>query len=186
MRFKSHSVAAAAATFNSRCFRDHNTNRMNRRAKLSLLNAFFRTRRPFHQSPIAAPFTPPTHVASTSKFHSFSNTPHTHFAIRHNPRSFSGGSGVLDHTKEVDTINLKFAEAREEIEMALESKDTVYFDEEAECARAAVNEVLSMFEGLLAKLPERERGVLQRSMGLKIEQLKAELAQLNDDRVQIF
>lgn len=87
---------------------------------------------------------------------------------------------MLDHTKEVDTINLKFAEAREEIEMALESKDTVYFDEEAECARAAVNEVLSMFEGLLAKLPERERGVLQRSMGLKIEQLKAELAQLNE------
>jgi len=86
----------------------------------------------------------------------------------------------LDHTKEVDTINLKFAEAREEIEMALESKDTVYFDEEAECARAAVNEVLGMFEGLLAKLPERERGALQRSMGLKIEQLKAELAQLNE------
>ncbi|KAG4984050.1 hypothetical protein JHK82_028883 [Glycine max] len=153
---------------------------MNRREKLSLLNAFFRTRRPFHQSPIVAPFTPPTHVASTSKFHSFPTIPHTHFAIRQYPRSFAGGSGALDHTKEVDTINLKFAEAREEIEMALESKDTVYFDEEAECARAAVNEVLGMFEGLLAKLPERERGALQRSMGLKIEQLKAELAQLNE------
>jgi len=86
----------------------------------------------------------------------------------------------LDHTKEVDTINLKFAEAREEIEMALESKDTVYFDEEAECARDAVNEVLGMFENLLAKLPEKERGALQRSMGLKIEQLKAEIAQLDE------
>jgi len=100
--------------------------------------------------------------------------------MRHNPRSFSGGSGELDHTKEVDTINLKFAEAREEIEMALESKDTVYFDEEAECARDAVNEVLGMFENLLAKLPEKERGALQRSMGLKIEQLKAEIAQLDE------
>lgn len=86
----------------------------------------------------------------------------------------------MDHTKEVDTINLKFAEAREEIEMALESKDTVYFDEEAECARDAVNEVLGMFENLLAKLPEKERGALQRSMGLKIEQLKAEIAQLDE------
>lgn len=94
--------------------------------------------------------------------------------------SFSGGSGALDHTKEVDTINLKFAEAREEIEMALESKETVYFDEEAECARTAVNEVLSLFEGLLEKLPEKERGALQRSMGLKIEQLKAELKQLDE------
>ncbi|XP_020231664.1 uncharacterized protein LOC109812178 [Cajanus cajan] len=152
---------------------------MNRRVKLSLLNALLRIRHPFRQSPIT-PFIPPTHVASTLKFHSFSNIPNTHFAIRCNRRSLSGGSGELDHTKEVDSINLKFAEAREEIEMALESKDTVYFDEEAECARAAVNEVLSMFEGLLAKLPEGEKGALQRSMGLKIEQLKAEIRQLDE------
>jgi len=152
---------------------------MNGRSRLSLFYAFFRTRHPFRQSPIA-PFTSSTRLASTSKFQSFSSVQSTHFAIRHNPRSFSSGSGELDHTKEVDTINLKFAEAREEIEMALESKDTVYFNEEAECARDAVNEVLGMFEGLLAKLPEKERGALQRSMGLKIEQLKAELAQLDE------
>lgn len=80
----------------------------------------------------------------------------------------------------MDTINLKFAEAREEIEMAMESKETVYFNEEAECARAAVKEVLDRFERLLAKLPESQRAALQRSMGLKIEQLKAELQQLNE------
>lgn len=80
----------------------------------------------------------------------------------------------------MDEINLKFAEAREEIEAALESKDTVYFDEEAQCARDAVREVLGLFEGLLARLPERERAALQRSMGLKIEQLKAELKQLDE------
>lgn len=77
-------------------------------------------------------------------------------------------------------INLKFAEAREEIEMAMDSKETVYFDEEAECARAAVKEVLDMFDGLLNKLKESEKETLQRSMGLKIEQLKAELKQLDD------
>ncbi|KDP26176.1 hypothetical protein JCGZ_22270 [Jatropha curcas] len=86
----------------------------------------------------------------------------------------------LDVNKEVDMINLKFAEAREEIEMAMESKETVYFNEEAECARDAVREVLDMFEGLLGKLPEKEKAALQRSMGLKIEQLKAELQQLDD------
>ncbi|XP_014512760.1 uncharacterized protein LOC106771316 [Vigna radiata var. radiata] len=152
---------------------------MSGRWRFSLFYAFFRTRHPFRQFPIA-PFTSSTHPACTSKFHSFSSIPSTHFAIRHNPRSFSGGSGELDHTKEVDTINLKFAEAREEIEMALESKDTVYFNEEAECARDAVNEVLGLFEKLLAKLPEKEKGALQRSMGLKIEQLKAEVAQLDE------
>ncbi|KAG9458772.1 hypothetical protein H6P81_003280 [Aristolochia fimbriata] len=95
-----------------------------------------------------------------------------------------GGGGVSDadsdHSNEIDEINLKFAEAREEIEMAMESKETVYFNEEAECARDAVKTVLDLFDALLAKLPEGEKAALQRSMGLKIEQLKAELKQLDD------
>ncbi|KAF6149475.1 hypothetical protein GIB67_035704 [Kingdonia uniflora] len=96
-------------------------------------------------------------------------------------KRFGGDSRpIFDQNKVVDEINLKFAEAREEIEMALESKETVYFDEEAECARDAVKVVLDMFDGLMAKLGESEKSALQRSMGLKIEQLKAELGQLNE------
>ena len=122
--------------------------------------------------------------ALISNFHRFlhptrSTTP-TQFLTRQNNRKYSGGSAEFDQNKEVDLINLKFAEAREEIEMALESKETVYFDEEADCARAAVKEVLDLFEGLLAKLPDSEKAGLQRSMGLKIEQLKAELQQLDE------
>lgn len=80
----------------------------------------------------------------------------------------------------MDEINLKFAEAREEIESAMESKETVYFNEEAECARVAVKEVLNMFDALLGRLENKEREALQRSMGLKMEQLKAELQQLDE------
>ncbi|KAL6509809.1 hypothetical protein OROGR_022297 [Orobanche gracilis] len=86
----------------------------------------------------------------------------------------------VETDKVVDKINLKFVEAREEIESAMESKETVYFNEEAECARSAVGEVLEMYECLLGKLPPSERAAIQRAMGLKIEQLKAELQQLND------
>ncbi|VVA94949.1 unnamed protein product [Arabis nemorensis] len=89
-------------------------------------------------------------------------------------------SGAPDVNKVVDEINLKFAEAREEIEMAMDAKETVYFNEEAECARNAVSEVLELFDGLLEKVTEKEKASLQRSMGLKIEQLKAELEQLNE------
>nr|ABR17596.1 unknown [Picea sitchensis] len=95
-------------------------------------------------------------------------------------RYFSVDSSNLDYSKEVDEINAKFAEAREELEMAMESKETVYFDEEAETARDAVKQTLEMFDALLTKLPEAERGAVQRSMGLKMEQLKAELSQLNE------
>ncbi|GMQ10551.1 hypothetical protein CsSME_00053502 [Camellia sinensis var. sinensis] len=80
----------------------------------------------------------------------------------------------------VDEINLKFAEAKEEIETTLDSKETVYFNDEALCARDAVKEVLDMYEGLLAKLPEKEKGAIQRSIGFKIEQLQAKFEQLNN------
>lgn len=94
--------------------------------------------------------------------------------------SFSTDSAKFDQNKEIDEINLKFAEAREEIESAMDSKETVYFNEEAECAREAVGVVLSKFDALLEKLDEKERMGVRRSMGLKIEQLKAELKQLEE------
>ncbi|CAN8235495.1 unnamed protein product [Cochlearia groenlandica] len=110
------------------------------------------------------------------------SSPSRTFQISSLRRSFSTGSSspAPDVNKVVDEINLKFAEAREEIEMAMDSKETVYFNEEAECARIAVAEVLEMFNGLLEKVTEKEKASLQRSMGLKIEQLKAELQQLNE------
>uniref|UniRef100_A0A2P2J6E8 Uncharacterized protein n=1 Tax=Rhizophora mucronata TaxID=61149 RepID=A0A2P2J6E8_RHIMU len=118
--------------------------------------------------------------------HSFAQNNQTELPIfetrrRHSTESGGGDSVAgFDVNKEVDLINLKFAEAREEIESALDSKETVYFNEEAEGARAAVKEVLDLFDGLLEKLPESEKTALQRSMGLKMEQLKAELLQLDE------
>ncbi|XP_059454304.1 embryogenesis-like protein [Corylus avellana] len=121
-------------------------------------------------------------ITPTSSFHHLPHPTLSNSQTQLRKYSAAAGDSVaeLDKNKEVDMINLKFAEAREEIEMAMESKETVYFDEEAECARAAANEVVEMFDGLLAKLPESERAALRRSMGLKIEQLKAELQQLNE------
>ncbi|XP_030465377.1 embryogenesis-like protein [Syzygium oleosum] len=112
---------------------------------------------------------------------SFRRSPGSHLGPGRRGLGTDPGAGPApEYDAEVDAINLKFAEAREEIEMAMESKETVYFDEEAECARAAVKEAVDRFEGLLRRLPEAEKGALQRSMGLKMEQLKAELEQLNE------
>lgn len=80
----------------------------------------------------------------------------------------------------IDEINIKFAEAREEIEAAMDSKETVYFNEEAECAKNAVKEVLDLLQKLMEKLTDEEKGAVMRSMGLKMEQLKAELNQLDE------
>ncbi|XP_011042913.1 PREDICTED: uncharacterized protein LOC105138514 [Populus euphratica] len=181
---------------------------MQKRLQISLFKLLLR--RPFEHSPkptipfplqsralIPTYFVPNSIDSSNPKFlhspasnlhtftHPFRPYTRTRSLTDQNRRGHSTESGdesvpLLDVNREVDMINLKFADAREEIDMASESKDTVYFDEEAECARAAVKEVMDMFEGLLGKLPESEKAALQRSMGLKMEQLKAELQQLDD------
>jgi hypothetical protein len=56
----------------------------------------------------------------------------------------------------------------------------VYFNESAEIARKAVGGVLERWSDLLGRLPQEEQAKLQRSMGLKIEQLKAELKELDE------
>ena len=54
-------------------------------------------------------------------------------------RWFSSGGGMdPELRKRVDSLNDLFVEAREEIEMAEESKETTYYDEEAEIAQEAV------------------------------------------------
>ncbi|KAI3996227.1 hypothetical protein MKX01_026695 [Papaver californicum] len=157
---------------------------MNQISRLSLCKSLLRT--PFSkQSNLISSLLSNSYISNRisspiSKFHTYipqlSTIPRTH---DNKFRKFSGEPS-FDQNKEIDEINLKFADAREEIELALESKETVYFNEEAETARDAVQVVLDKFDGLMAKLNDKEKGALQRSMGLKMEQLKAELAQLNE------
>lgn len=150
---------------------------MLRRSSLSLSR--FLTRHPFGRSPRPnSPF-PERTLTTLSNRYAFHRRGAVNSAAGFKiPNKFRRFSAETD--REVDKINLKFAEAREEIESAMDSKETVYFNEEAECAREAVGEVLELYEGLLKKLPEGEKAAIQRAMGLKIEQLKAELQQLNE------
>lgn len=80
---------------------------------------------------------------------------------------------------EVQVVNDLFAEAREELENAKEDAETVYFNESAETAKLAVDKTLQRYYSLVNAATDEERGKLQRSMGLKMEQLKAELEQLD-------
>ena len=48
----------------------------------------------------------------------------------------------------------------------------MYFEEGLKTAQKAVAEALDKFNALLDSLSEEERGKLQRSMGMKMEQLK--------------
>uniref|UniRef100_N1R3P5 Uncharacterized protein n=1 Tax=Aegilops tauschii TaxID=37682 RepID=N1R3P5_AEGTA len=99
-----------------------------------------------------------------------------------------------DYGKDVDEVNRKFAEAREEIEAAMDSKETVYFNEEAACARDAAGEALGAFDARLARVPPADAAslpacstgknaaadALHRAVMPKDGELKAELKQLEE------
>ncbi|KDD76999.1 hypothetical protein H632_c44p1 [Helicosporidium sp. ATCC 50920] len=92
---------------------------------------------------------------------------------------FQSTLSTADQEARMAAINTSFAEARDEIEYALEDAETTYFNESATTAQEAVKKTLDMYGELLALANEDDRARIQRSMGLKMEQLKAEVKQLD-------
>ena len=58
------------------------------------------------------------------------------------------------------------------MEYAQEDAETTYFNESHKLAKGLVDEVTTRYQQILADLSEEDKGKLQRSMGLKMEQLK--------------
>ena len=61
----------------------------------------------------------------------------------------------------------------------MQDQGTRYFNESAILAKEAVDETLGKWSALLGTLPDAEKQALNRSMGLKMEQLKAEVKELD-------
>ncbi len=76
---------------------------------------------------------------------------------------------------QIDELNDKFVEARDEIEYAQEDAETTYFNESHKLARESVGIVTTMYKEILADLSDADKGKLQRSMGMKMEQLKVHI-----------
>ena len=73
---------------------------------------------------------------------------------------------------QIDELNDKFVEARDEIEFAQEDAETTYFNESHNTAKHSVGEVLALYQQIQEDLSQDDKGKLQRSMGMKMEQLK--------------
>mmetsp|Transcript_24490 Transcript_24490/g.39396 ORF Transcript_24490/g.39396 Transcript_24490/m.39396 type:complete len:195 (+) Transcript_24490:249-833(+) len=115
-----------------------------------------------------------------------SGSPATHGSSAVDRRGFAaaatGGEPPLspdEVRKRMDAINDSFAEAREEIECAMEAVGTTFFNEEAEYAQEVTGKVLDMYYALCDAMPAEEKAATQRAMGMKMEQLKAELKLLD-------
>ena len=88
--------------------------------------------------------------------------------------SSSSSTEKEDLAKDLEALNDSFVTARDEIEMAREDVGTTYFNDQYLQAQECTTEVLAKWQAILSRLDEEEKGKLVRSMGMKIEQLKAE------------
>lgn len=80
----------------------------------------------------------------------------------------------------VDDISEKFAEAMELMNDARSSLGTVYFSEDVLDTQAQVKETLDDYTDLLSRLNEKQKRTVIQSIGLKMEELKAQMSLLED------
>ncbi|PIK51234.1 hypothetical protein BSL78_11894 [Apostichopus japonicus] len=86
-------------------------------------------------------------------------------------------SSTLSHTdlrKEVDSLSDQFIETRELLDDARNSFGSVYFNEDLNEAQESLSNTLEQYSTLLEKLSDAQRQQVARTVGLKMEELKAQ------------
>ena len=59
----------------------------------------------------------------------------------------------------------------------------MYYSEDLQEAEQAVEATLSQYQALMAQLSETQRQEVQRTIGLKMEELKAQLAMIREENL---
>ncbi|GFO38741.1 hypothetical protein PoB_006524600 [Plakobranchus ocellatus] len=85
-----------------------------------------------------------------------------------------------DLKRAMDDLTEQFMEARELIDDARESMETVYFSEDMAEAQEAVKATLDQYRKLLEQLSEDQRQEVLRTIGLRMEELKAQEQAITD------
>ena len=62
----------------------------------------------------------------------------------------------------------------------MEAKGTVYFNDDLKDAKESVQETLSQYEDLMTKLSEEQERNVRRTIGLKMEELRAQEAMIDE------
>ncbi|KAI7818055.1 hypothetical protein BC939DRAFT_401954 [Gamsiella multidivaricata] len=95
---------------------------------------------------------------------------------------FAANAGDVD--KGVQNIADLFMTARDELEYAEEARGTVYYNDDKDGAREAVQECLNAYDVLLKELDDAQKLDVQRKIGLKIMELKSQLDALNEEELE--
>ncbi|XP_076311516.1 uncharacterized protein LOC143225626 [Tachypleus tridentatus] len=85
-----------------------------------------------------------------------------------------------DLQKSIDHLTEEFSETLALLEDARTSLGTIYITEDMKDAETKVNKTLEEFQNLLNRLNETQRTEVNRSLGLKMHELKAQLEMLQE------
>ncbi|KAF9373968.1 hypothetical protein CPB97_000211 [Podila verticillata] len=91
---------------------------------------------------------------------------------------------AADIDKSVQNITDLFMIARDELEYAEEARGSVYYNDDKETARSAVQECLDTYDVLLKDCSQDQKLDIQRKIGLKIMELKSQLDALNAEELE--
>lgn len=97
------------------------------------------------------------------------------------PVMFYSNMSDLDVKKRTEELTDSFMEARELMQDARESMNTVYFSEDMQEAAEAVTQTIQMYEKLLNELDENQKKDVVRTIGLKMAELKAQHAAMEEE-----
>ncbi|KAH3873262.1 uncharacterized protein LOC127868979 [Dreissena polymorpha] len=87
----------------------------------------------------------------------------------------------VDMKKMMDNLKDKFADARELLADARENKGTVYFSEDLKDAQEAVKTTLEEYQKLLMKLSDQQKHDVISTLGLRMEELKAQQSAIEEE-----
>ncbi|KAJ2785592.1 hypothetical protein GGI15_001865 [Coemansia interrupta] len=103
---------------------------------------------------------------------------HTHISIQ--AQRYSSSSVDID--KEIEAITDLATTAKDEMDFAEESRNSVYYNDDKRTAHEAVDEMTNTYNSLLDRLSESDRKAVETRIGIKIKEIQSayEIMTLND------
>ncbi|KAJ2234793.1 hypothetical protein H4R99_000423 [Coemansia sp. RSA 1722] len=97
-------------------------------------------------------------------------------------RSYSSAPPKADLDKEIEHITDLATVARDEMDFAEESRNSVYYNDDKQAAHKAVDEMALAYKELLERLSAEDKKTIETRIGMRIKEIQSayEIMTLND------
>ncbi|KAJ2809050.1 hypothetical protein H4R20_000414 [Coemansia guatemalensis] len=82
-------------------------------------------------------------------------------------------SSKVDLDKEIETITDLATTAKDEMDFAEESRNSVYYNSDKVTAHDAVEELKTAYNGLLARLSDADKEAIRTRIGMKVKEIQS-------------